>query len=124
MEIPIFSPEEQEEIINTCLNNLVGCKKVKKIQKTKKENELKAHPCATMIKESLKRTSDNENYFFDRAFFIKTQTYGTTDNGNRLIISTNQAFWKNNSFLYVYRFQEAAKLWPKYTKKIKSVSIS
>ena len=35
MEIPNFSPEEQEEIINTFLSNLVGCKKVKKIKKIK-----------------------------------------------------------------------------------------
>ena len=35
MEIPNFSSEEQEEIINTFLSNLVGCKKVKKIKKIK-----------------------------------------------------------------------------------------
>ena len=39
MEIPNFSPEEQEEIINTFLSNLVGCKKVKKINKINKKNE-------------------------------------------------------------------------------------
>ena len=41
MEIPNFYPEEQEEIINTFLNNLVGCKKVKKIKKTEKVNMLR-----------------------------------------------------------------------------------
>jgi hypothetical protein len=37
MEILNFSPEEQEEIINTCLSNLVGCKKSRKLKRFKKE---------------------------------------------------------------------------------------